>query len=145
MTIISPHSNNIFPFMLSYTICYRYGNLFKSHILGCPTVVCMDPEVNRYILLSEGKGFVPGYPQSMLDILGKCNIAAVHGSTHKAMRGAMLGLVSPAMIRDQLLPKIDEFMRSHVSNWHGQVIDIQHKTKEVLLFMLYIYIYNLLF
>jgi brassinosteroid-6-oxidase 1 len=91
----------------------------------------MDPDVNRYILLSEGKGFVPGYPQSMLDILGKCNIAAVHGPTHKAMRGAMLGLVSPAMIRDHLLPKIDEFMRSHVSNWHGKVIDIQQKTKEV--------------
>lgn len=109
----------------------RYGNLFKSHILGCPTVVCMDPEVNRYILLSEGKGFVPGYPQSMLNILGKCNIAAVHGPTHKAMRGAMLGLVNPTMIRDQLLPKIDEFMRYHVSNWHGKVIDIQQKTKEM--------------
>ncbi|TQD83302.1 hypothetical protein C1H46_031159 [Malus baccata] len=61
----------------------RYGSFFKSHILGCPTVVSMDPEVNRYILMNEAKGLVPGYPQSMLDILGKCNIAAVHGSTHK--------------------------------------------------------------
>ncbi|KAL5988138.1 Cytochrome P450 85A [Asimina triloba] len=112
----------------------RYGNLFKSHILGCPTVVSMDPELNRYILMNEGKGLVPGYPQSMLDILGKCNIAAVHGSLHKTMRGAMLTLVSPTMIRDQLLPKIDEFMRFHVCNWSGKVIDIQEKTKEMALF-----------
>lgn len=91
----------------------------------------MDPELNKYILMNEAKGLVPGYPQSMLDILGKCNIAAVHGSTHKNMRGALLALVSPPMIRDTLLPKIDDFMRSHLSSWNGRIIDIQEKTKEV--------------
>jgi brassinosteroid-6-oxidase 1 len=109
----------------------RYGSFFKSHILGCPTIVSMEPEINRYILMNEAKGLVPGYPQSMLDILGKCNIAAVHGSTHKYMRGALLALISPTLIRDQLLPKIDEFMRTHLSNWDNQIINIQEKTKEV--------------
>ncbi|XP_062009762.1 cytochrome P450 85A-like [Rosa rugosa] len=111
----------------------RYGSFFKSHILGCPTVVSMDPEVNRYILMNEAKGLVPGYPQSMLDILGKCNIAAVHGSTHKYMRGALLALISSTMIRDQILPKIDDFMRAHLSGWGNQVINIQEKTKEMAL------------
>ncbi|KAK6913385.1 Cytochrome P450 [Dillenia turbinata] len=111
----------------------RYGNFFKSHILGCPTIVSMEPELNRYILLNESKGLVPGYPQSMLDILGRCNIAAVHGSTHKYMRGALLALIHPTMIKDQLLPKIDEFMRSHLSNWDNKVIDIQEKTKQMAL------------
>lgn len=87
--------------------------------------------MNRYILMNEAKGLVPGYPQSMLDILGKCNIAAVHGTTHKHMRGALLSLVSPTIIKQQLLPKIDHFMRSHLSNWDNKVIDIQEKTKEV--------------
>lgn len=111
----------------------RFGSFFKSHILGCPTIVSMDPEINRYILLNEAKGLVPGYPQSMLDILGKCNIAAVHGSNHKYMRGALLALVSPSMMKAHLLPKIDDFMRSHLSNWDGKVIDIQQKTKEMAL------------
>ncbi|KAJ1406516.1 Cytochrome P450 [Sesbania bispinosa] len=109
----------------------RYGSFFKSHILGCPTIVSMDPELNRYILMNEAKGLVPGYPQSMLDILGKCNIAAVHGSTHKYMRGALLSIISPTLIRDQLLPKIDEFMRAHLSDWDNKVINIQEKTKEM--------------
>ncbi|OVA00838.1 Cytochrome P450 [Macleaya cordata] len=111
----------------------RYGSFFKSHILGCPTIVSMDPELNRYILLNEGKGLVPGYPQSMLDILGNCNIAAVHGSAHKAMRGSLLAIISPSIIRDQLLPKIDEFMRSYLSNWDGKILDIQERTKEMAL------------
>ncbi|TMX03789.1 hypothetical protein EJD97_014193 [Solanum chilense] len=109
----------------------RYGSFFKSHILGCPTIVSMDPELNRYILVNEAKGLVPGYPQSMIDILGKCNIAAVNGSAHKYMRGALLSLISPTMIRDQLLPKIDEFMRSHLTNWDNKVIDIQEKTNKM--------------
>ncbi|KAL0450437.1 UNVERIFIED_CONTAM: cytochrome [Sesamum latifolium] len=109
----------------------RFGIFFKSHILGCPTIVSMDPELNRYILVNEAKGLVPGYPQSMLDILGKCNIAAVHGSAHKHMRGALLALISPTMIKDQLLPKIDDFMRSHLSDWNNKIVDIQEKTKEM--------------
>ncbi|KVI02616.1 cytochrome P450 [Cynara cardunculus var. scolymus] len=111
----------------------RYGSVFKSHILGCPTIVSMDPELNRYILMNESKGILPGYPQSMLDILGKSNIAAVHGPAHKNMRGALLSLVSPTIIKDKILPKIDDFMRSHLSNWSHQVIDIQEKTKEMAL------------
>ncbi|XP_042006635.1 cytochrome P450 85A1-like [Salvia splendens] len=109
----------------------RFGSFFKSHILGCPTIVSMDTELNKYILVNEAKGLVPGYPQSMLDILGKCNIAAVHGSAYKYMRGAILALINPTMIKDQLLPKIDDFMRSHLSDWDNKIVDIQEKTKEM--------------
>uniref|UniRef100_A0A7N0T9R8 Cytochrome P450 85A n=1 Tax=Kalanchoe fedtschenkoi TaxID=63787 RepID=A0A7N0T9R8_KALFE len=111
----------------------RYGSFFKSHLLGCPTVVSMDPDINRYILMNEGKGLVPGYPQSMLDILGRRNIAAVHGSTHKYMRGALLSLVTPAKLRHQVLPKIDQFMRTHLSDWNRKIVNIQDKTKEMAL------------
>ncbi|VAH24390.1 unnamed protein product [Triticum turgidum subsp. durum] len=112
----------------------RYGRLFRTHILGCPTVVCMDPELNRRMLLQgESGGLVPGYPQSMLDILGRNNIAAVHGPLHRVMRGAMLGLVRPAALRTSLLPKIDAFMRDHLHGWAGSVVDVQAKTKEMAL------------
>ncbi|KAG5532723.1 hypothetical protein RHGRI_027133 [Rhododendron griersonianum] len=106
----------------------RYGSVFKSHILGSPTIVSMDPELNRYILLNEGKGLVPGYPQSALDILGKSNIAAVHRSDHRRIRGSFLSLVNPSMLKDQLLPKIDKNMRIHLHNLQGKTIDIQKIT-----------------
>lgn len=101
----------------------------------------MDPEVNRYILLNEGKGLVPGYPQSMLDILGKCNIAAVSGSAHKSFRGALLSIISPTMIKNHLLPKVDDFMRSHLCDWDGQTVDIQEKTKEVCLYITVVFFF----
>lgn len=112
-------------------ICNRYGSVFKTHILGSPTIVCMDPEVNKYILMNEGKGLVPGYPKAMNDILGNNNIGHVHGSFHKILRGSLLSLVSPVVIKDSLLPRIDKIIRCVVNGLDGKIIDIQEKTEEV--------------
>ena len=81
--------------------------------------------------MNEGKGLAPGYPQSMLDVMGKTNIAAVHGSAHKFIRGSLLSLVGTAAIKDQLFPDIDKFMRIILNNWDGETIDIQEKANEV--------------
>ncbi|KAH6832136.1 brassinosteroid-6-oxidase 2 [Perilla frutescens var. hirtella] len=112
----------------------RYGTVFKSHILGSPTIVSMDPELNRYILLNEAKGLVPGYPKSMLDILGTRNIAAVYGSKHKFLRSNLLSLIGAPLIKDRLLPRIDTYIRLHLSNWEDHmVIDVQQKSTDMAL------------
>ncbi|CAI9102361.1 OLC1v1000621C1 [Oldenlandia corymbosa var. corymbosa] len=113
----------------------RYGNIFKSHLLGSPTIVSMDPELNRYIFLNESKGLVPGYPQSILDILGRHNIAAVTGGPHKQIRGAAMSLIGPAAVREQLLPKIDKYIRLFLQDWEGKIIDIQEKSQEMAFFL----------
>ncbi|KAL1808354.1 hypothetical protein ACET3Z_025344 [Daucus carota] len=109
----------------------RYGSMFKTHILGSPTIVCMDAEVNKYILMNESKGFVPGYPKAMHNILGQNNIGAVHGSPHKILRGSLLSLISPIMIKESLLPRIDNVIRYLVDGLNGKTIDIQEKTEEM--------------
>ncbi|XP_062150209.1 cytochrome P450 85A-like [Alnus glutinosa] len=110
----------------------KYGSVFKSHILGCPTIISTDAGLNRYILMNEGKeGLVPGYPKSMLDLIGKANVAAVHGSAHKFIRMSLLSLIGPSAIKDQLFPYIDKFMRLFIDNWDGKIIDIQEKTIEM--------------
>uniref|UniRef100_A0A2N9EUE7 Cytochrome P450 n=1 Tax=Fagus sylvatica TaxID=28930 RepID=A0A2N9EUE7_FAGSY len=91
----------------------------------------MDQDLNRYILMNEGKGLVPGYPKSMLDLVGKTNIAAVHGAAHKYIRGSLLSLIGSGAIKDQLFPDIDKFMRSFINNWEDKTIDIQDKTIEM--------------
>lgn len=115
----------------SFVFC-RYGSLFRTHALGHPTIVCMDPDVNKYILLNESKGLTAGYPVSMRTILGDTNIAAVHGAVHKRIRGSLLTLVGPAAVKDHLFSKTDMFMKSFLQNWAGQTIDIQEKTKAVM-------------
>ncbi|EXB92383.1 hypothetical protein L484_021367 [Morus notabilis] len=102
----------------------KHGLDFLNNKKAIPTIICMDPDLNRYILLNEGKGLVPGYPQSMVKILGKSSTAAVYGSSHKHIRGSLLSLVGPPAIRDLLLPNIDKYMRFFLLNWDGKTIDI---------------------
>ena len=119
--------------------------MFKTHIFGCPTVISMDPEVNRYILLNEGKGLVPGYPPSMRNIIGDKNIAAVHGPTHKIIRGSLLSLIGPPVIKDHGLHQVDRTMRSFLHNFGDDIdngkptsiVDIQEKTNEMALLVSY--------
>ncbi|XP_065879653.1 cytochrome P450 85A-like [Euphorbia lathyris] len=114
----------------------RYGSLFKTHMLGSRTIISTDPETNRYILMNEGKGLIPGYPKSAVDILGKKNISSVHGSIHKYIRGSFLSLVAPSAIKEHLLPKIDRSLRSFLANWdHFKTLDIQDKTLEMFFFV----------
>ncbi|KAL3644595.1 hypothetical protein CASFOL_009775 [Castilleja foliolosa] len=112
-----------------------HGQVFKTHILGSPTMISMDPELNRYILLNEAKGLIPGYPQSMLDILGPNNIAAVYGSNHKYKRKNMLSLIGPPLIKNGLLSKIDKYTRLHLNNWDGMHVDIQEKSKDMVFYL----------
>ncbi|XP_017427039.1 cytochrome P450 85A isoform X1 [Vigna angularis] len=107
----------------------RHGSLFKTHVLGSPTVISTDPEINRYILMNEAKGLVPGYPDSMRKILGT-NISEVHGAEHKRIRGSLLSLVGPIAVKDRLLTEVDDFMSSYLDNWDGKIVDIQEKTVE---------------
>ncbi|XP_078439621.1 cytochrome P450 85A-like isoform X2 [Wolffia australiana] len=109
----------------------RHGSLFKTNVLRCALVVSMDPQVNKFILMNERKGLVPGYPQSMLDFAGTGALPAMHGDLHKFMRGILLSLFGPSAIREQLLPKVDSFMQSYLDGLSGHIVDIQEKAGEM--------------
>ncbi|KAK7274993.1 hypothetical protein RIF29_16099 [Crotalaria pallida] len=111
-----------------------YGSLFTTHALGSPLIVSMDSELNRYILMNEAKGLVPGYPESMKTILGN-NVAEVHGAMHKRIRGSLLSLIGPAALKEYIFPKMDKFMRSFLHNWNGKTIDIQQKATQMAFFV----------
>ncbi|KAI8017684.1 Cytochrome P450 85A1 [Camellia lanceoleosa] len=57
-----------------------------------------------------------------------CCCSWLHPQAHRV---ALLSLLCPSIIRSQLLPKLDDFMRCHLSNWDNTLIDIQQKTKEM--------------
>ncbi|KAJ4767849.1 Cytochrome P450 family protein [Rhynchospora pubera] len=115
----------------------RYGNIFKTHLFGKPTVVCTDSEVNKYILISESKGnFLLGYPRTFFEMIGKWSTLSLYNSEHKAMRGALISLVNGPALRDRVLPKIDEFMQSYLHNWTDKILDFQKKSNESILLLI---------
>ena len=111
----------------------RYGNVFKTHLLGSPSIVSLDPEVNRFILMNENKGVVIGYPRQAIALVGQWP----SGPHHKSVRCVVMSLVGPCAIREQLLPKLYPFMQSYLSGLGGQIVDIQERTREVNRFSLH--------
>lgn len=96
-------------------------------------MISMDPETNRFLFLNEDKGIVPGYPKANADILGPYNIAYVDGSLHKHIRGSLMSVIGPNMIRYNLMHKLDRSVHSFLSHWEaGSVVELQDKTKEVM-------------
>uniref|UniRef100_A0A0D6QWU3 Cytochrome P450 n=1 Tax=Araucaria cunninghamii TaxID=56994 RepID=A0A0D6QWU3_ARACU len=63
-----------------------HGKIFKSHILGNPTVVLLGPEASRFILINENKLFRNGWPKSLKVLIGEHALVSSQGDDHKRMR-----------------------------------------------------------
>ncbi|CAI0558296.1 unnamed protein product [Linum tenue] len=48
----------------------RHGEIFKTHILGCPCVMLASPEAARFVLVTQAHLFRPTYPKSKERLIG---------------------------------------------------------------------------
>ncbi|XP_057844862.2 cytochrome P450 85A1 isoform X3 [Cryptomeria japonica] len=110
----------------------KYGKLFKTHIFGCPTVICADLEVSRSLLLSDvSRGLVPGHPKSFMDLMGKWNIIAVQHDLHRRMRGAVLSFINGDTLKGRILAQIDDFVRLNLSDLGGKIVHMHEKCRDM--------------
>ncbi|CAL5351423.1 unnamed protein product [Camellia sinensis] len=73
------------------------------------------------------------------EVLKLWNSTRINEHTEKVKLHSILATLSEfehaekgdALYESQLLPKLDDFMRCHLSNWDNTLIDIQQKTKEM--------------
>ncbi|KAJ3679706.1 hypothetical protein LUZ60_017717 [Juncus effusus] len=71
----------------------------------------------------------------MLDLVGEQSLSNLSGAEHKTMRGVLMPMISAPSMRDQLLPKINEFMQSYLANWSGRILDLQDKSHEIVMLL----------
>ena len=69
----------------------RYGNIFRTHLLGRPTVVMMGQEANRYILSSHMHQFSwkEGWPGTFRELLGE-SLFLQEGEEHRRNRRLLM-------------------------------------------------------
>ncbi|KAM1134052.1 hypothetical protein ACFX19_043934 [Malus domestica] len=109
----------------------RYGEIFKTHILGCPSVMLASPEAAKFVLVTQAHLFKPTYPKSKERLLGPSALFYHQGDYHMRMRKLVQGSLSLDIIRN-LVPHIEGFAVSATDSWAtGQVIDTFHEMKKV--------------
>jgi len=95
----------------------KYGNIFKTHILGKPTVFMCGAAANRFILQSHFDHFSweKGWPKNFKDLLGK-SLFLQDGEEHKRNRK----LLMPSFHKEALNNYFDtmkSIIESYLSKW----------------------------
>lgn len=109
-----------------------YGKVFRSHILGSPTVVSTDPEVSKMVLQNDGSIFVPSYPKSLNELMGKSSILKLGGNLQKKLHGLIGGFLKSPELKQQITEDLEKYLVSSMTNWKDdQLVYIQNETKNI--------------
>ncbi|KAH9288449.1 hypothetical protein KI387_032566 [Taxus chinensis] len=109
-----------------------YGKVFKSHLLGSPTIVSTDPEVSKVVLQNDGRIFVPSYPKSLNELMGKSSILQLNGNLQKRLHGLIGSFLKSPELKEQITVDIEKYVLDSMKNWKdGQLVYIQDETKKI--------------
>ncbi|KAL4303149.1 hypothetical protein GQ457_10G020890 [Hibiscus cannabinus] len=109
----------------------RYGEIFKTRILGCPCVMLASPEAARFVLVTHAHLFKPTYPKGKEKMIGPCALFFHQGEYHTRLRKLVQSSLSPDSIR-KLIPDIQRMALSALDSWaaSGQVINTFSEMKK---------------
>ncbi|XP_041017061.1 3-epi-6-deoxocathasterone 23-monooxygenase CYP90D1 [Juglans microcarpa x Juglans regia] len=109
-----------------------YGKVFKSHIFGSPTIVSTDAEVNKFVLQSDAKAFVPSYPKSLTELMGKSSILLINGSLQRRIHGLVGAFFKSPLLKAQITRDMQKYVQESMANWKDDhPIYIQDEAKNI--------------
>ncbi|XP_048336113.2 3-epi-6-deoxocathasterone 23-monooxygenase CYP90D1 isoform X2 [Ziziphus jujuba] len=109
-----------------------YGKVFKSHIFGNPTIVSTDAEVSKFVLQSDAKAFVPSYPKSLTELMGKSSILLINGSLQRRIHGLVGAFFKSPHLKAQITRDMQKYVQESMANWsEDHPTYIQDETKTI--------------
>lgn len=97
----------------------RHGNIFRTHLLGHPTVVLLGPEAVRWIFAGENKYLRNRWTAGFGKLLGVQSLAMLNGESHLARRRMLAPHYTPAAMRD-FVHRMETLARRHLERWAAQ-------------------------
>lgn len=106
--------------------------MFKSHLFGSPTIVTTDAEVSRFILQSDASTFVPWYPKSLTELMGKSSILLINGSLQKRIHGLISAFFKSPHLKARITRDMQCYVLEAMNHWKDdRLIYIQDESKRV--------------
>ncbi|KAL7140288.1 hypothetical protein ABFS83_09G111200 [Erythranthe nasuta] len=118
----------------SFTIKRRrmYGKVFKTHLFGNPTIVSTDAEVSKIILQSDARIFVPSYPKSLMELMGKSSILLINGSLQRRIHGLIGNFFKSSNLKSQITSEMEKYLLNSMGNWReDSPVYIQDEAKHI--------------
>ncbi|ERN15011.1 hypothetical protein AMTR_s00032p00231950 [Amborella trichopoda] len=96
----------------------KHGPIFKTRLMGHPTVIVSGPNANRFFLSSEFRHVVSSWPDSAVSLIGRRSIMEAHGARHKRLRVAVLASMCPP---EALALRVSAAVHAHLdTHWRGR-------------------------
>uniref|UniRef100_A0A7N2L6E5 Taxadiene 5-alpha hydroxylase n=2 Tax=Quercus lobata TaxID=97700 RepID=A0A7N2L6E5_QUELO len=112
----------------------KYGKIFKTRLMGSPTVVVNGADANRFFLSNEFKLVISSWPSSSVQLMGKDSIMEKQGERHRCLRG-LIGTSLGYAGLEALVPKVCNSVQLHLkTKWHGQEKVSLYRSTKVLTF-----------
>ncbi|CAI9777773.1 unnamed protein product [Fraxinus pennsylvanica] len=109
----------------------RYGEIFKTHVLGCPCVMLASPDAARFVLVTQAHLFKPTYPKSKENLIGPNALFFHQDEYHMRLRKLVQRSLYPEAIRN-LVPFIEASAVSALNSWaDGRVVNTFHEMKKL--------------
>ncbi|MGF1479419.1 MAG: cytochrome P450 [Cyanophyceae cyanobacterium] len=95
----------------------KYGAIFKTNILGRPTVVMTGPEANRFLLATHMHKFSwrEGWPPTFKELLGK-SLFLMEGEEHKRNRKLLMPAFHGAALSNYI-STMEQVIQRYLHKW----------------------------
>ncbi|KAH9663548.1 Abscisic acid 8'-hydroxylase 4 [Citrus sinensis] len=108
----------------------RYGEIFKTHILGYKCVMLVNSEAIRYVLVTHAHLFKPTYPRSKERLIGPWALFFHQDGYHTRMRKLVQSSLTPSMVRNSV-SCIEATAMSTLDSWSGgRLVNTFHEMKK---------------
>jgi len=94
----------------------RYGQIFKTHLFGRPTIIMIGPEAIRFLLTNENQYFSISWPYSTQVLLGPASIPMQTGGEHQQRR-KLLSQAFQLRALAGYVSTIEDITRSYLHKW----------------------------
>ncbi|PIA32449.1 hypothetical protein AQUCO_04500211v1, partial [Aquilegia coerulea] len=78
----------------------KYGPVFKTSLMGSPTVIITGQAGNKFVLSSDEEVLVAKQPATISAISGKHTIFELTGARYKLIKGAMVSFLKPESLQN---------------------------------------------
>uniref|UniRef100_A0A6N2L342 (+)-abscisic acid 8'-hydroxylase n=1 Tax=Salix viminalis TaxID=40686 RepID=A0A6N2L342_SALVM len=106
----------------------RFGDIFKTHILGCPCVMISSPEAARTVLVTRAHLFKPTYPTSKEKMIGPEALFFHQGSYHSRLKKLVQASLLPSAIRGSV-SQIEQIVLELLPTWKSNTINTLQEMK----------------
>ncbi|XP_076937801.1 taxadiene 5-alpha hydroxylase-like [Bidens hawaiensis] len=108
----------------------KYGNVFKTKLMGSPTVVVNGASANKFFMSNEFKLVISSWPTSSVELMGRNSIMEKQGDSHRCLRGIVTSTLNISGLA-AMVPRMCGSIESHMNkNWQDrEEISLYRSTK----------------